>query len=165
MARPSMAVEGRADRDAGCGTVWKLTPVAAGGYTAQILHSFASGPANLGCCDPIRLPHYPVTGVVLDTAGNIYGTTAYGGSSSYCIGKKGSSLQGCGTLFELEWLPLKPPRYRFELPWIFNLADGADLQTSLSPYGGNLYGTAYAGGPGAFCPYSQGCGVAFEIAP
>jgi len=156
---------GSCDRNAGCGTVWKLAPVAGGPYTAQILHTFASGPANLGCCDPIRLPHYPLAGVVLDSYGNIFGTSAYGGSSSFCNGKVGSSFQGCGTLFELEWLPLKPPHYKFDLSWVFNSADGADLSTSLTLFSGNLYGTTINGGLGDFCPYPEGCGVAFNTTP
>jgi len=52
-----------------------------------------------------------------------------------------------------------------ELPWIFSWADGAHPVTSLILDGGNLYGTTYNGGLGGFCPYPDGCGVAFEFTP
>src|SRR5271166_999276 len=156
---------GTCDFDAGCGTVWELTPVTSGGYTEEILHNFNSGPLTFGCCYPIRLPHFPSAGVVLDSSGNIYGTTTYGGSSSYCTEtEKGrGTYQGCGTLFEIAKLQGKKAAYKFELLWIFNWADGANPVTSLILDGGHLYGTTYNGGD--FCPYPDGCGVAFEFTP
>ncbi len=156
---------GTCDFDAGCGTVWELTPVTGGGYTEEILHNFNSGPLTFGCCYPIRLPHFPSAGVVLDSSGNIYGTTTYGGSSSYCTEtEKGrGTYQGCGTLFEIAKLQGKKAAYKFELLWIFNWADGANPVTSLILDGGHLYGTTYNGGD--FCPYPDGCGVAFEFTP
>jgi hypothetical protein len=119
----------------------------------------------IGCCFAIRLPDNPWAGVVLDSSGDIYGMTAYGGSSSYCIEKKlRTNQQGCGALFELARRP-KRADYKTELLWIFNWADGAHPVTSLILDGGNLYGTTYNGGLGDFCPYSDGCGVAFEFTP
>jgi uncharacterized repeat protein (TIGR03803 family) len=153
---------GTCNSDLGCGTVWKLTP-SAGEYTEEILTSFHSGPGVIGCCFSIRLPHNPWAGVVLDSSGDIYGTTAYGGSSSYCT-EKGGVNDGCGALLELARLP-KRTHYKNELLWIFTLADGADPVTSLILDGGNLYGTTYNGGLGGFCPYADGCGVAFEFTP
>jgi uncharacterized repeat protein (TIGR03803 family) len=148
----------------GGGAVWKLTP-SGGEYTETILRSFKSGPLLLGCCFAIRLPHNPWAGVVLDSSGNIYGTTEYGGSSSYCTEKGGKgSQQGCGALFELARRPKKTD-YKMEIPWIFSLADGAHPVTSLILDGGNLYGTTPSGGLGDFCPYPDGCGVAFEFTP
>ena len=91
--------------------------------------------------------------------------TEYGGSSSYCTekGRKGNQ-QGCGAMFELARRP-KRTDYKMELPWIFSLADGAHPVTSLILDGGNLYGTTPNGGLGDFCPYPDGCGVAFEFTP
>lgn len=156
---------GTCNSEGGCGTVWQLTPVAAGGYAEEILHTFHSGPETLQCCYPIRIPHYPLAGLVLDSSGNIYGATTYGGNTSYCIENGGGAYQGCGTLFELERLPGKKVAYKFKLLWVFNWANGANPTTSLIVDGGNLYGTTYNGGTGDSCPYSDGCGVAFELSP
>src|SRR5208282_712968 len=124
-----------------------------------------SGPGSIGCCFSIRLPDNPWAGVVLDSSGDIYGMTEYGGSSSYCIDKGlKSNQQGCGALFELARRP-KSTDYKNELVWIFGLADGAHPVTSLILDGGNLYGTTSNGGLGGFCPYPDGCGVAFEFNP
>jgi uncharacterized repeat protein (TIGR03803 family) len=53
-----------------CGTVFKLTPGSDGKWTETILHNFLSG--NDGA--------NPRTGLLLDTAGNLYGTTSAGGN-------------------------------------------------------------------------------------
>ncbi len=55
-----------------CGTVFKLSPGKSGKWTHRIVHSFdANYPSFEGC--------FPYSGVVLDSAGNLYGTTAFGG--------------------------------------------------------------------------------------
>ena len=155
---------GNCNSDLGCGTVWKLTP-SGGEYTEKILRSFQSGPGSMGCCFSIRLPNNPSAGVVLDSSGDIYGMTEYGGSSSYCTEKGAkSNQQGCGALFELAKRP-KSSGYEMELLWIFSSTNGAHPVTSLILDGGNLYGTTYNGGLGDFCPYPEGCGVAFEFTP
>lgn len=151
--------------DLGCGTVWKLSPAAGGDYSQRILHYFNSGPGLIGCCDPIRLPHYLWAGVVLDPSGNIYGVTAYGGSSTYCTQLGKASFEGCGTFFEIENLGGKKQNYKFDLLWVFNWSNGANPLTSLILDGGNLYGTTYSGGLGEFCPNPEGCGVAVELTP
>ena len=53
----------------GYGTVFELTPKAGGGWTEKVLHSFGN---NADGSSP--------SGVVLDTAGNLYGTTSTGGA-------------------------------------------------------------------------------------
>ena len=55
------------------GTAFELTP-SGGGWTESILHNFGSGNDGLS----------PYAGVVLDTAGNVYGTTLYGGNGAEC---------------------------------------------------------------------------------
>ncbi len=62
----------------GRGVVFELTP-SGSGWTKTILYNFAGG--NDGA--------FPFGGVVLDSAGNLYGSTTYGGSA------------GGGTIFEL----------------------------------------------------------------
>jgi uncharacterized repeat protein (TIGR03803 family) len=66
----------------GCGVVFKLS-LSGSTYTYSVLHSFA------GSTDGGR----PAAGVVLDSSGNLYGTTAYGGSTA-CSG-------GCGMVYKL----------------------------------------------------------------
>jgi uncharacterized repeat protein (TIGR03803 family) len=59
-----------------CGTVFKLSPTKWGAWTRTVLHSFdgrfdSDHPEPQGC--------HPTSGVILDNAGNIYGTTSEGG--------------------------------------------------------------------------------------
>jgi uncharacterized repeat protein (TIGR03803 family) len=63
----------------GFGTVFELSPMAGGGWTETILHSF-NNPGD---------GYTPVAGLVLDSAGNLYGTTVEGGRYN------------SGTVFEL----------------------------------------------------------------
>jgi len=72
----------------GCGTVYKLTP-SASGWTETVLYSFPGGPEG----------YFPLSGVVLDSAGNLYGTTNFGGGGN-CIGSRGNVV-GCGVVFEV----------------------------------------------------------------
>ena len=83
--------------------------------------------------------------MILDSAGNIYGTTAYGGGSSVCQ----SELSGCGTVFELS--PAIGGGWSEKILHRFVSSDeGLDGEV---PYGplvmdaeGNLYGTTLQGG-------------------
>ena len=127
------------------GTVFKLTLGPRGSWTESVLYSFIPGPGG----------YFPVAGLTLDSAGNLYGSTAYGGDLN-------CDLAGCGIIFKLthnsdgSWAP--------SVLHTFNGADGN------GPYGnvifdaaGNLYGTTTAGGDSLAC--SRGCGVAFRLAP
>lgn len=68
----------------GCGTIFELSPVAGGGWTESLLYSFTGG-------DDGDLPD----SLVLDPAGNLYGTAYSGGHvAKYCT-------YGCGTFFQL----------------------------------------------------------------
>ncbi|MGC2246232.1 MAG: choice-of-anchor tandem repeat GloVer-containing protein [Terriglobales bacterium] len=134
--------EGGATR--GMGTVWKLTPGPPGQYTQNILHNFIwSYGSN------------PRAAVVLDSSGNIYGTTAYGIHKSPCY-------DGCGTLFELT---KNGSNYEWMLVWNFNGTDGGNPVDTLILDGGNLYGTTYGGGKSSYCPGAGGCGVVIEMNP
>ncbi len=65
----------------GLGTVYELAPVTGGGWKERVLHSFANGPDGYG----------PAAGLLIDGAGNLYGTASAGGFASNC----------CGVVFEL----------------------------------------------------------------
>jgi uncharacterized repeat protein (TIGR03803 family) len=66
----------------GCGTLFKLD--ASGNFT--VLHYFTGGADG----------NLPQSGVVLDKAGNLYGTTSVGGGSS-CVTGSGT---GCGVVYK-----------------------------------------------------------------
>jgi hypothetical protein len=70
----------------GCGTIFKLSPPAAGGtrWAETVLHSFSSGKDGA----------YPVAGLLMDAQGVLYGTTSEGGGA-------GCGRLGCGTVFKL----------------------------------------------------------------
>src|ERR1035437_1047559 len=54
------------------GTVFELTPAAGGGWTETVLHNFGNGTDGAT----------PYAGLIFDAAGNLYGTTYYGGTGA-----------------------------------------------------------------------------------
>jgi hypothetical protein len=143
-----------------CGTVYELTPPAkkSDPWTETVLYVFKGVTNNDG--------ETPVGGVIFDQAGNLYGTTAYGGSGGCQLF---GGRVGCGTIYELV-----PPQKQGD-PWtekvIYNFLSGKD---GYFPWGdltfdkqGNLYGaTQYGGGYGSCnAPYYQYCGTVFMLAP
>jgi len=120
-----------------CGTVFRLMRQADGRWKETVLYNFKGGASGYG----------PGAGVVRDNAGNLYGTTVYGGSSQ-C---------DCGVVFELS--PRKGGRWEYTVLHAFIGSDGAQPDANLIlDDKGNLYGTAATGGVG-------GAGVAFELTP
>jgi uncharacterized repeat protein (TIGR03803 family) len=124
------------------GAVFKISPPGTA-WTESVLYSFAGGTDGAS----------PWAGLIFDKAGNLYGTTAAGGSSN-CTG-------GCGTVFELS-----PPAVQggaWTETVLYRFAGGTD---GSSPWAslifdakGNLYGTTgYGGG-------KTNGGTAFELAP
>jgi len=124
------------------GTVWRLSPSRAN-WTFTVLHAFQGTDGA-----------EPFAGVVLDSFGNLYGTTLRGGQSDD------------GTAFELSpggdggsWTLTKIHDF-------LGLAGGdgsgpmADLVLNSK---GNVYGTTAAGGAGDCL--GQGCGTLFELVP
>ena len=63
----------------GCGSLFKLSPVSTGGWTYKVVHNFGQGTDG----------YHPTGDLILDSAGNIYGTTQAGGA------------QGSGLVFEI----------------------------------------------------------------
>jgi len=131
----------------GCGTVFKLTPGTNGEWTETIVHSFQDTREDGG---------YPDGGIVVDAAGNLYGTTEEGGTH---LG---------GTAFEMS---LVDGTWSENILHNFcssaNCTDG-DLPTAglILDTAGNLYGTTQSGGTlvGAGCG-GYTCGTVFELSP
>ena len=118
------------------GTVFKLRPNADGSWTESVLYSFCS---VAKCTDGQN----PVGGLVFDAAGNLYGTTSYGGRIST------TCSNGCGVVFKLKpkadgtWA--ENVLYRFCK--LTNCPDGDFPTAGLSlDKAGNLYGTTAQGG-------------------
>jgi uncharacterized repeat protein (TIGR03803 family) len=128
------------------GTVFELSPNSKGGWTETILYSFGVKGGGDG--------NYPGGDLVLDAAGNLYGTTFLAGR------------QQLGTVFELS--PKSGGRWKETILHNFrglNKGDGASPQASLSTDGaGDLYGTTTEGGDGSpDCTYDGGCGIVFKL--
>jgi uncharacterized repeat protein (TIGR03803 family) len=109
------------------GTVWKVSKSG----KEKVLHSFAGGTSD---------GEYPLAGVVVDAAGNVYGTTETGGASNvgtvYKVGKGG----------------------KFTLLHSFDGTDGKYVYSGLVQNAkGTLFGTAINGG-------SIGYGTVWKIA-
>jgi len=125
--------------------VFELTPTS-GGWKETVLYSFLGGVDGA----------YPTSSLAMDGAGNLYGTTLYGGTGG-CV------VTGCGTVFEL----LPPVNGdAWTKSTIYSFQDGADgafpesgvILDNL----GNLFGTTSEGGDLNVC--GSGCGTAFELA-
>jgi len=104
----------------------------------------------------------PQASLIADSAGNLYGTTTYGGGSPLCVVFAGKTA-GCGTVFELSpnssGLWMETVLYRFE-----GGSDGGEPVAGLVMDGkGNLYGTTVYGG-GSQCNRT-GCGTVFQLTP
>ena len=127
----------------GCGTVFKITP----GGTFTLLYNFCSQP---NCTDGF----YPLTTLVQGTDGNLYGTTAFGGSGSSC----GISPGGCGTVFKITPTGTLTTLYSF-CPGGDPCPDGAFPNGLVQATDGNFYGTSNGGGPVGFY------GTLFQITP
>jgi uncharacterized repeat protein (TIGR03803 family) len=122
------------------GTVFELSPNGSGGWTETVLHSFINNYSDGA---------YPYAGLIFDSAGNLYGTTAYGGIYYY------------GTAFEFS-----PNGSGGWTETVLYSSFGASMD-GLSPNAGlimdragNLYGTTVQGGIG-----TSAAGTVFEIAP
>jgi uncharacterized repeat protein (TIGR03803 family) len=132
------------------GLVFELSPSAIGsGWAYKLLHSFTYNGKD---------GYYPYGGLVMDAAGNLYGTTQQGPNN--CPG----TAFGCsGTVFELSpaangsWR--ETTLYSFPIGYDWTIPDGGGpLGSLILDAAGNLYGTAQGGG-------AYGGGVVFELSP
>jgi uncharacterized repeat protein (TIGR03803 family) len=121
----------------GYGVVFKLTPKAGGGWTENVIHSFNNSDGN-----------YPHAGLIFDQAGNLYGTTTFGGGTNYS-----------GTVFKLtknedgSWT--ESVLYAFPDDGVHGGGPYAGL---IFDSAGNLYGAD--SGTGAY-----GNGMVFKLTP
>lgn len=144
------------------GVVYELSPPAkkGGPWTESLIYSFLG---KTGYNDGMN----PEGGLIIDSSGNLYGTTAYGGAGG-CILL--GVLYGCGTVYELS-----APQHKGD-PWteiiLYSFQSGSD---GYFPWGnltfdkaGNLYGaTSFGGGNGNACNayYGGNCGTVFKLSP
>jgi uncharacterized repeat protein (TIGR03803 family) len=133
----------------GAGTVFELMPGTNGTWSEKVLYSFKNnGKDGRG----------PVAGVIFDKAGNLYGTTIYGGAYT-C----NSTASDCGTVFEL----VAGTNGTWTEKVLHSFGDGAkdgyDLESGvIFDEAGNLYGTRFLGGATTCVP---SCGTVFELTP
>ena len=123
----------------GCGVVFKLTR-SGSTWTETVVYNFRGSPDGA----------YPVSGLVFDQAGNLYGTTSGGGSNN-CSG-----FDGCGTVFQLApsgsgWTETVLHRFTF------GDDGGIPIGGLIFDNSGNLYGTT------ELAPF--GDGTVFELTP
>jgi uncharacterized repeat protein (TIGR03803 family) len=127
------------------GVVYKLSPTGTGGWKETVLYTFKGTPRGQDGAGPYSAP-------TLDSAGNLYGTTAYGG-----VAAKPCGSTGCGVVYKLmpsgsTWQ--ETVLYRFTAtPDGFRPYAGVDIDAA-----GNLYGITSGGG-------TDNLGTIFELSP
>lgn len=92
----------------GCGTVFRLAPESNGHWKETVLYNFRNGASGNG----------PGAGVVVDKAGNLYGTTVYGGGQC-----------GCGVVYKLA--PGTHGKRTYTVLHTFAYSDGAQPDANL----------------------------------
>ena len=121
----------------GGGTIFELTNNGSGVWTKTVLYNFSQ--TGTGGTQPLA-------GLIFDSAGNLYGTTALGGTS------------GNGVVFELS--PSSGGHWTESV--LYNFAGGNDgagpVASLVFDQAGNLYGTTYKGG-------TAGHGTVFTLVP
>lgn len=109
----------------GCGVVYKLTKNG-DGYTQSVLYTFSGQSDGSG----------PQSGLAMDASGNLYGTTALGGTSNY------------GTVFKLT---KNGDTYSQSVLYSFNGTNGGWPYAGVTlDAAGNVYGTTGIGGTNGF---------------
>jgi uncharacterized repeat protein (TIGR03803 family) len=123
----------------GCGTVFRLAPNGKGGWTESVLHSFSNKGVSRPDC-----------ALVLDAAGNLYGTTT-------------DSYHGYGAVFELT--ASQSGTWKATILHKFTTIKGGTEPSAGLVFDsqGNLYGATGGGGQG--CGVGVGCGLVFEMSP
>ena len=138
----------------GTGTVFELSPptISGGAWTESILY-------NLGYPDG----WYAMGTLIFDTAGNLYGTTKFGGNP--CI--VDFSYYGCGTIFKVS----RGPGGSWTGSVVYHFGKGPNIprQSQAGLYldrTGAFYGTTSYGGDVQCVPEGggySGCGTVFQL--
>lgn len=117
------------------GAIFQLTPTQTGEWDFKTLYSFQGAPDGV----------FPYGAVLFDSAGNIYGTTYYGGTN------------GIGAVYKLS--PTTSGEWNETV--LYSFQNGNDGNSSISNLvfdtAGNLYGTTSEGGLGS--------GTVFKLTP
>lgn len=125
----------------GFGTAYELVAQSKGGWKETILHNFGNGEDGIE----------PLTGLIFDGAGNLYGTTTNGGAYN-------CSDYYAGTVFELK----RTEGGGWNATTLDSFCDadpgGGGVNGLIFGPSGDLYGTTYAGG-------TYGGGTAFGLEP
>jgi uncharacterized repeat protein (TIGR03803 family) len=135
----------------GCGTIFKINT--SGKLTT--VHAFT------GASNTPTDGQGPEAGLFRDKAGNLFGTTFWGGLSF------AFDSNGCGTVYEVNANGVGMGLYSFEC-FLNSASDGWRPASSLvEDSAGNLYGTTELGGlVDCSSPFSNtGCGTVFELTP
>jgi hypothetical protein len=127
----------------GCGEVFEATPVRSPSGTItwkkRVIYEFQGGSSD---------GEAPMAPLVIDSAGNLYGTTAWGGI-------------GFGTIFQLRWKGgewVETVLYKFT-----GGSDGGTPESEVTlDSAGNIFGTTYNGGL-RICNQGFPCGVVYEL--
>jgi uncharacterized protein YceK len=118
-----------------------------------IIHSFTNFPDGA----------QPNSKLIVDKAGNLFGTAVWGGLPYGCGG------EGCGVVFEL--MPPSEGRPGWTETVIHQFPGGAGGELPGGALAeddqGNLYGGTFWGGTGVDCPsgITTGCGTIFKLSP
>jgi hypothetical protein len=122
----------------GCGALFKFSKDA-----LTVLHTFSGGSDGA----------YPIGGLIVDTKGDVFGTTGGGGSAKNC-GLGGSF--GCGIVFKVSSSGAASVVHAFK----GGKNDGAYPTSGLLSLYNHLYGMTATGGTGCG---KAGCGTVFEV--
>jgi uncharacterized repeat protein (TIGR03803 family) len=132
-----------------CGTIFKLDTTG----NETVLHSFTGSPDGA----------IPDAGLILDAAGNLYGTTLEGGAGGCdVVGSRPDSPPvnlGCGSVFMVDTTGAVTVLYSFSGTG-FDWGPHAKLFLDES---GSLYGTTSQGGVTGGACGNLGCGTVFEL--
>src|SRR5208282_3463792 len=127
----------------GAGVVFELSLVG-DSWTETVLYSFCSQP---GCADG----QYPLTSLIMDAAGNIYGVTNQAGSV------------GDGTVFELSQ---SGGSWTEQVIYLIPTSAGGGTNAGLTmDSAGNIYGATIWGGAHGPCTEGFGCGTVYKLTP
>jgi uncharacterized repeat protein (TIGR03803 family) len=131
----------------GFGTVYRLSPFG-GRWMEKIINDFT-------ITAPYNDSAVPIGGLIMDSFGNLYGTSTYGGDAS-C-----DPPYGCGTVFELT--PASNGKWLFRI--LYNFSGHSGCNGWCAPHdklvmdaAGHLYGTTTGGG-------AYDAGNVFELSP